>query len=147
MEANPLAGFPSTMEIRVAWGEMDALGHVNNTVYFRYFESARVAFFERLGWMEIAARTGVGPILHSTSIRYRLPVTYPDTLVIGLRVRELAFDRFLTEYLVWSTAQRAVVAEGNGLVVSFDYRTQRKTALPEAVGHSILDQDPEAAGA
>ena len=43
MAADPLAGYPVRIEVPVAWGEMDAFGHVNNVVYFRYFESARIA--------------------------------------------------------------------------------------------------------
>jgi acyl-CoA thioester hydrolase len=102
-------------------------------------------YLERIGWMELAARTGVGPILHSTAARYRSPVTYPDTVHVGVRARELGADRFLTEYRVWSSAQRVVVAEGSGTVVAFDYHERRKTALPEAVRQAILGLDPEAA--
>ena len=47
-----LAGFPSIVELDVAWGDMDSLGHVNNVVYFRYFENARVEYFTRLDWWE-----------------------------------------------------------------------------------------------
>ena len=44
-------GFPIVIELPVQWGEMDAYGHVNNTVLFRYFESARMAYFERCGFI------------------------------------------------------------------------------------------------
>ncbi|MFO7632899.1 MAG: acyl-CoA thioesterase [Caldilinea sp.] len=55
-----LAGFPVIVEISVAWGEMDAFQHVNNIVYFRYFESGRIAYFERTGAMEEMAKSGIG---------------------------------------------------------------------------------------
>ena len=58
-----LGSFPVVVAIPVAWGDMDAFQHVNNTVYFRYFESARIAYFERLEFMELMQATGVGPIL------------------------------------------------------------------------------------
>ncbi|MCB0148997.1 MAG: acyl-CoA thioesterase, partial [Caldilineaceae bacterium] len=48
-----LAGYPVVIEIPVAWGEMDAFQHVNNIVYFRYFESGRIAYFERAGMMNL----------------------------------------------------------------------------------------------
>ncbi len=57
------AEFPVVLAIPVAWGDMDAMGHVNNTVYLRYFESARIAYFERVGFLEEMASSGVGPIL------------------------------------------------------------------------------------
>src|SRR5687767_1167703 len=52
-----------TVEIPVQWGDMDAFGHVNNTVYFRWFESARIAYFEKIGLNERMRRDRKGPIL------------------------------------------------------------------------------------
>ena len=49
------------IEIPVAWGEMDSMGHVNNIVYFRYFETARMNYLERIGFIEEMNRTGIGP--------------------------------------------------------------------------------------
>ena len=66
MEKKLLEGFPVIVEFPVAWGEMDALGHVNNIVYFRYFETARIAYFERVKLLELMEKTGIGPILAST---------------------------------------------------------------------------------
>src|SRR6266851_10096198 len=89
-----LAGYPVVVELPVAWGDMDSYRHVNNVVYFRYFENARLEYFRRLDWFALEAATGVGPILHSTSARFRRPLTYPDTIAIGARVVSLAEDRF-----------------------------------------------------
>lgn len=47
-----LEGFPVVIELPVVWGEMDAFAHVNNVVYFRYFESARIAYLERINCLE-----------------------------------------------------------------------------------------------
>jgi len=70
-----LEGFPVVIEIPVAWGEMDAFQHVNNIVYLRYFESPRIAYFERLSFLEVMEQTGVGPILAETHCRYRRSLT------------------------------------------------------------------------
>src|SRR5262245_20383692 len=77
--------FPVVIEIPIAWGEMDAMQHVNNIVYFRYVESARMAYFERIGFLEHQRVTGVGPILAWTNCRFRRPLTYPDTVRVGTR--------------------------------------------------------------
>ena len=69
------------LQIPVQWGDMDAFQHVNNTVYFRYFENARLEYFRRPGWFEFERATGIGPILASTQARFRRPLTYPDTIV------------------------------------------------------------------
>ncbi len=75
-----LADYPVRLPITVQWGDMDAFQHVNNVVYFRWFESARMRLFEAIGF---TGSDVVGPILHSTSCRYRAPIYYPDALVAG----------------------------------------------------------------
>ena len=121
---------PVIIETTVAWGEMDAFRHLNNTVYLRYFESARIAYFEKLDFLEYMEATGVGPILASTSCKFRIPLTYPDRVSVGARVSNIEEDRFTMEYQVVSHKHRKVAAEGDGLIVCFDYRQNRKTAIP-----------------
>ena len=55
-----LAGFPVILELPVQWGEMDAYGHVNNTVFFRYFESARMEYLRKCGFAESHERDRIG---------------------------------------------------------------------------------------
>jgi acyl-CoA thioester hydrolase len=128
-----LADFPVRIEIPVAWGEMDAFGHVNNTVYLRYFESARIAYFEKLGTMETMAATGIGPILAETRCRFKLPLTYPDTVTAGARIAEISADRFLMHYRVVSHRHGKVAADGDGRIVSYNYKAGAKAPLPEVI--------------
>jgi len=58
--------------VPVTWGEMDTFQHVNNIVYFRYFESERLAYFYKLDLIDLMTRTGIGPILASTSCRFKV---------------------------------------------------------------------------
>lgn len=129
--------FPVTIDVMVSWGEMDAMGHVNNIVYFRYFESARIAYFERIGFLDAMRETGVGPILASTHCRFRIPLTYPDRVVVGASASELKDDRFVMRYRVVSESKNAVAAAGDGLIVSYDYRNERKAPLPPEVRRRI----------
>jgi acyl-CoA thioester hydrolase len=129
--------FPVIIEVMVSWGEMDAMGHVNNIVYFRYFESARIAYFERVGFLEAMKETGVGPILASTHCRFRIPLTYPDRVLVGASASELKEDRFVMRYRVVSESKGAIAAEGDGLIVSYDYRSERKAPLPHTVRQRI----------
>src|SRR5438270_12807418 len=91
--ANLLRGFPVIVELPVVWGDMDSYRHVNNVVYFRYFENARLEYFRRLDWFNYDRETGIGPILASTSARFRRALTYPDTIRIGARVIAVDVDR------------------------------------------------------
>lgn len=141
--AHSLDGFPVVIRVPVFWGELDAYGHVNNAVYFRWFEQARMEYFARCHFLETYERDRVGAILHSTACRFRRPVFHPDTVEIGTRVTDLQDDRFTMEYAVRSLGQGELVAEGTCVVVSYDYRANGKTVVPPQVRTAIeaLEQD------
>ena len=65
IEGLPLDNFPVVITWPVQWGDQDSFSHVNNTVYFRWFESGRIAYFERLGFGHAVSDAGLGPILAS----------------------------------------------------------------------------------
>jgi acyl-CoA thioester hydrolase len=130
--------YPVIIEIALHWGEMDAFQHLNNTVYFRYFESARIAYFEKIGYLEFMQKTGLGPILASTQCRFKIPLTYPDRVSVGAKVSEIEEDRFVMDYAVVSHNFQKIAAEGQGVIVSFDYRENKKTPLPEEIKQRIL---------
>src|SRR5438874_13820945 len=109
-----LAAFPVIVEQNVIWGEMDAYQHVNNVVYFRYFENARLEYIRRLDWFAFEDETGIGPILASTQARFRRALTYPDAIAIGAKLLKLEEDRFDLEHKIVSEAQGEVVTQGQG---------------------------------
>jgi len=137
--AHPLLiDYRVVIEHTIMWGEMDALEHVNNTAYFRWFETARVAYFDQLGF-RIDGETGLGPILASTSCRFRLPLTYPDRVLIGSRVTDVGADRFTMLHRAVSLRLDAVAAEGEGVVVCYDYGNRRKAGLPPELTARIIE--------
>jgi acyl-CoA thioester hydrolase len=141
-----LVRYPIVIELPVQWGEMDAYGHVNNAVFFRYFESARIEFLARSGFVESREQSSVGAILHSTSARFRQPLFYPDTIQVGAVASEITPDRFTMHYVVVSLTTERIVAEGTGVVVSFDYRAGKKTDLPETVVRKLAEIEKEMLG-
>lgn len=134
-----LAGYPVVIEQAVAWGDMDAYQHVNNVVYFRYFENARIEYLERLGWSEVEEQTGVGPIVSALQARFRKPLVFPDTIAIATKVGTLGADRFTLQHLIVSHKLAAIVTEGEGTVVTYNYAEQRKASLPELMRQRILE--------
>lgn len=122
--------FPVIVPVEVAWGDMDAFRHVNNTVYLTWFETARIALFERIGFV---SGDGVGPILARQTCIYRAPVTYPDTVDVGVAIEDVGHDRFTMTFQVRSRNLGALVAEGEGRIVSFDYALGHKAPLPDHV--------------
>jgi acyl-CoA thioester hydrolase len=132
-----LGDFPIIVEFPVAWGEMDALGHVNNIVYFRYFESARVAYLTKINFIEPEQNDGIAAILASTQCDFRKALAYPDTVSIGARVVEIGEDRFSMEYRLASHRLQKVAAEGKGVLFAYNYRDKCKAELPEAIRKNI----------
>jgi len=137
--AELVADFPVQVVIPVAWGDMDAMGHVNNTTYFRYFETARISCFGELGLGAIENSGGVGPILHSASCRFRIPLTYPDTVTVGARIGEIGEDRFEMLYRAVSHQHGAVAADGESLIVTFSYATGTKAPVSDALRERLRE--------
>lgn len=133
MSGDPLAEFPVRIEVPVRWGDMDAFGHVNNTVFFRFFESVRIEYLRAIDFAEGGDTAGIGPILASTHCRFRRPLGFPDTVLVGARTTEVAEDRFTMEYRIVSGVTGEVAADGGGVVVSYDYGSGSKAPIPGAV--------------
>ena len=128
--------FPVSLEIPVAWGEMDAFGHVNNVVYFRYFESVRIEFFRRLEVDQFGKGDFV-PILAKTECNYLRPVHFPDTLLAEARVSRVGRSSLTMDYRLSSREQGEMVAQGEAVVVNVDPKTGRGVALPEHITSKI----------
>ncbi len=115
----------------VLWGDMDALGHVNNVRYFQWFEQARIALFEAVGLVHTGTPT-VGPILATTRCDFEQPLAYPDHVLVRARVERIGRTSFVLAYEVVRAADPAVpVASGDSVVVMFDYEAQTSVAMPE----------------
>ncbi len=127
------------MNIPVAWGEMDAMGHVNNIIYFRYFESVRIEYFNRLNMLGYQQETGIGPILASTECRFKMPLHYPDTVIVGTKILSMEEDRFVMGYEVFSTKHKRIAADGEGVIVTYDYHNNKKVPIPEALRRKIME--------
>lgn len=125
--------YPVHTEIPVAWGEMDALQHVNNVAYFRYFETARIDFLLQTGLIGMLQDKSTGPVLSETTAKYKRSVTYPDTLIIGAYITDIGEDRFVMHYEAFSKAQQAVTTTGSARVVMFNFKTGQKAPLPDHV--------------
>ncbi len=124
--------FPIRLDHQVVWGDMDAYQHVNNVVYFRYFESSRSKLFLDSGIDGLYKESGIGPILAKTDCKYIRPVMFPDQLTTFARIQKdsITKDSFVLDHLVWSEASGAPAALGTSSVVFFDYRAQARADIP-----------------
>ncbi|GLB41567.1 putative thioesterase-like superfamily protein [Lyophyllum shimeji] len=144
------AGFDpaSFWEQRIAWGDQDPFQHVNNVRYIRFFESSRIKWMMSLGHelggpskAEAMIRgQGISLILKSIDVRFRRPVTYPDTLLVGYKPKQPPPSAenndpatFNVTASAYSLAQRAFVATSNEALVWYDYDKLKKCDPGEEV--------------
>ena len=120
------------------WGDMDAFKHLNNVAYFRLFETIRISYFKTLGVLNMMKKSGIGPILHSTNCRYRIPLTFPDTLTLGIRVTKIESDRYHLDHGVYSKQHSGLAANGDACIVCFDYKSNKKSSVPSALIERVL---------
>src|SRR3954468_20486538 len=115
----------------IFWGDMDALGHVNNVTYFRYMEQARVAFFETLVPRdELWKKTGI-VVVHA-SCDFRRALVYPGEVEVSLFVEPPRRTSVATTYEMRLAGDARVYAEGKAVVVFIDGLTQKAIAIPQA---------------
>lgn len=131
-----LEGFPAVVRLPVQWGDQDSFGHVNNVVYFRWFETARIAYLERIGLSgkhsgELLNGEDIGPILAAIGCNYRRQLRYPDTLMIGARITRIGFSSMTMAHALWSESHQAIAAEGESTIVVFNYQTNRPQRVPD----------------
>jgi acyl-CoA thioester hydrolase len=134
---NELKDFPVKTEVAVAWGEMDYFHHVNNIIYFRYFETGRIKYFEKIGIYPPQEGQTIGPILAKTHCTFIFPVTFPDTLTIGVRSKTWDRHGLVHEYKIVSQKHQKVAAIGEGHIASFDYGNHQKSPFPEGIIQAI----------
>jgi len=125
--------YPYSMTQQVIWRDMDAFQHVNNAVYFRYFEDIRIAFFEELGALQYRDAHQIGPILATTRCDFRAPLLYPDKIIVGTRIEDIQAKRFMMQYAVFSESQQCIAAQGEGLLVYYDYAASKSCEIPQAI--------------
>ncbi|MGR3899784.1 acyl-CoA thioesterase [Psychrobacter sp. 1176_08] len=123
-----LAHYPIMHQQPIHWGEMDAFNHLNNVVYYRYAESARIGYLQALGMFDGSMVT----VLAQSSCQYLRPVTYPDTLLLGVRCQRLGTTSIVMEYSYYSTAQKVIVATAEAVIVRLESNGKDKLPWTEA---------------
>ena len=128
MPAAPNPVYTTTVPIR--WGDMDAQGHVNNTVYFRYMEQARVEWFERTR-ARLGGFPGQGQVIVNASCTFLAPLTYPGSVEIRMHLGSHGRTSIETRYELWMEERK--YAEGTAKIVWIDLATGASAPLPESL--------------
>jgi len=126
-----------SLEMPIRWGDMDAMGHVNNTVYFRYMEQTRISWFDAMRLRQEPRREG--PIIVNAHCTFVRQLEYPGTVLVRHYVGRIGNSSFETyDEMLRTDDPGRVYAHGGAKVVWVDYAQQKSRPLPEAVRQAVL---------
>src|SRR5262245_54589549 len=115
-------------KIPVRWGDMDAMGHVNNTVYFRFMEQTRISWFEALMPRGEAWGT-TGIVIVNASCNFKKPINYPATVEVKMYTGALGGSSVPTTYDLLVKGE--LCADGAATIVFIDMQKQKAVRIPE----------------
>jgi acyl-CoA thioester hydrolase len=122
--------FTYEMVMPIRWGDMDAMGHVNNTIYFRYMEVVRLEWLFKVGGAPDPS--GVGPVIVNAFCNFIRQLEYPGEVLARHYVANpgrSSFDTFITLERVDMPGM--IHAEGGATTVWTDFKAQKSVPLPE----------------
>ncbi|MBC8172441.1 MAG: acyl-CoA thioesterase [Chitinophagales bacterium] len=128
--------FTVKLDIRIDWSEMDIFRHVNNVMFFKYMQAARVHYWEVIGLYKDFNETNTGPMLVSASMQFRKPLFYPGNIIVQTTIEFIKNTSFGLLHQILN-AQNEIVAEGNDVVVLYDFNTNEKVVIPQWLKDNI----------
>ena len=130
--------WPISTEIKVNWGDMDALGHVNHSVYAKWMETVRMMYFSEIGMMNLYDDSNIGPILARIEIDYELPIVFPDVVTVSTSVSRIGNSSFDMRYKIESQSNNGkYAATGSVVCVVLDYSSGIPHKIPLKLRKSI----------
>ncbi len=118
----------------IAWGDMDAIGHVNNARYFDYFQQARIDWMESL---TLDMRKGTGPVVIHVECTFLKPVVYPATLTLLSSLHSLGCSSAVMDHDIYQG--ESLMAEGSCKIVWIDYKESKSIPLPLEIRSIFLN--------
>ncbi len=112
----------------IAWGDMDALGHVNNARYFDYFQEARIEWLQGL---HLDLKQNQGPVVIHVACTFLKAVVYPATLTLNSSIHSLGRSSLVMDHDLYQGD--VLMAQGISKVVWVDYQESKSIPLPEAI--------------
>lgn len=119
-----------TTILPIRWGDMDAMNHVNNTVYFRYMEQARIEWLETLGY-GTGQHTEEGPVIVNASCTFLVPLTYPGQVEVRMFVGHPGRSSLPTHYELRLRGGEELYATGDAKMVWINPASGRSIPLPD----------------
>lgn len=131
-------GKSKILELRIDWSEQDLFGHVNNVSFFKYLQSARVNFWEEIGFLDKLQTEHIGPMLASAKCEFKSPLFYPGKIKIVSFVDLIGNSSFGLCHEIHNKLG-ALAAIGKDIIVNYDFKSEIKLSLEPKV-KEILKQ-------
>lgn len=128
----PRSAFVHFAPITTRWMDNDVYGHVNNVTYYSYFDTAANRYLIESGVLDIEQGRVIGLVVE-TGCQYFSPITFPDTVITGLRVAHLGRSSVRYEIGIFRADDPLTAAHGHFVHVYVDRQTRRPVALPDAL--------------
>jgi acyl-CoA thioester hydrolase len=119
-----------TAVLPIRWGDMDAMNHVNNTVYFRYMEQTRIEWFERLGY-NTGQNAKEGPVIVNASCTFLVPLVYPGNVEVRMFIGHPGRSSLPTHYELRLQGEEKLYATGDAKMVWINPASGRSIPLPD----------------
>jgi acyl-CoA thioester hydrolase len=129
MSLSILKDFRVIKEIEVMWTDMDIYNHINNSIYFRYFEASRLLYFEQLDIYAIFKENRVHGVLSKVSCSFIVSISYPSIINVGTKVVEVNKELIIMEHFIINDKQQ-LCAIGESEIVFVDNIANRKAQIP-----------------
>ena len=126
------ADFPVFRGITTRWMDNDVYGHVNNVVYYSWFDTTVNAFLIEQGVLDPASGDAVGVVVE-TLCRYHDSIAFPEPVEAGLRVERIGTSSVRYELGIFRVGAELASADGHFVHVYVDHETRRPVAVPDAV--------------
>ncbi|BCF96518.1 thioesterase [Paraburkholderia sp. PGU19] len=128
----PRTAYPHFLSIATRWMDNDVYGHVNNVVYYSYFDTVVNEYLIRSGVLDIERGTTIGLVVE-TQCNYFVPIVFPDRIDAGLRVVRLGTSSVRYEVGLFREGDAEPAAQGHFVHVYVDRDTRRPVALPDSL--------------
>ncbi|WP_339678126.1 thioesterase family protein [uncultured Zhongshania sp.] len=130
------ADFPHFSEIQTRWHDNDVYQHVNNVVYYSFFDTAVNQHLINSGVLDIANSSAIGLVIE-TQCRYYSAVSFPDLIVVGIKVEHLGNSSVRYQTAIFRNDETTASAVGNFVHVYVDRHTNKPVSIPDKV-RSVL---------
>jgi len=124
--------FNVSLNLRLDWSEMDMFGHINNVMFMKFIQASRVNYWEKMGIDQDFRKTGIGPMLASTSCQFKKPLFYPGTITVQAKVVSIGNTSFKLNHQILDQ-KGEIAALGEDVVVLFDFNKNEKVVIPEQI--------------